>query len=35
MRSGRFENGEQVGERTTCDENGEVYEVATVKPKCR
>jgi antitoxin component YwqK of YwqJK toxin-antitoxin module len=33
MRSGHFENGEQVGEWTTYDKNGEVYKVTTMKAK--
>ena len=33
MRSGYFENGEQVGEWTTYDKNGRVYKVTTIKAK--
>jgi antitoxin component YwqK of YwqJK toxin-antitoxin module len=33
MRSGYFENGEQVGEWTTYDKNGNVVKVTTIKPK--
>jgi antitoxin component YwqK of YwqJK toxin-antitoxin module len=33
MRSGYFENGEQVGEWTTFDRNGKVVKVTTMKPK--
>lgn len=33
LRSGYFENGEQIGEWTTYDENGEVYKVTKMKPK--
>jgi antitoxin component YwqK of YwqJK toxin-antitoxin module len=33
LRSGHFEYGEQVGEWTTYDKNGEVYKVTTIKPK--
>jgi antitoxin component YwqK of YwqJK toxin-antitoxin module len=33
MRSGHFENGEQVGEWTTYDKNGEVYKVTKMKTK--
>jgi len=32
-RSGNFENGEQTGEWTTCDGQGEVYKVTRTKPK--
>jgi antitoxin component YwqK of YwqJK toxin-antitoxin module len=32
MRSGTFENGEQAGEWTTYDKNGEVYKVTRMKP---
>ena len=35
MRSGYFENGEQVGQWTTYDKNGEVYKVTTIKPKAK
>ena len=33
MRSGHFENGEQVGEWTTYDKNGEIYKVTKMKAK--
>jgi antitoxin component YwqK of YwqJK toxin-antitoxin module len=33
MRSGYFENGEQVSEWTTYDKNGKVYKVTVMKPK--
>jgi antitoxin component YwqK of YwqJK toxin-antitoxin module len=33
MRSGWFENGEQVGEWTTYDRKGEVYKVTQMKSK--
>jgi len=33
LRSGYFENGEQVGEWTTYDKNGEVYKVTKIMPK--
>lgn len=33
LRSGSFENGEQVGEWTTYDRNGEVYKVTVMKAK--
>ncbi len=33
MRSGYFENGEQVGEWTTYDRAGEVYKVTKMSPK--
>ena len=33
MRSGWFEDGEQVGEWTTYGRKGEVYKVTTMKPK--
>jgi antitoxin component YwqK of YwqJK toxin-antitoxin module len=33
MRSGYFENGEQVGDWTTYDKNGDVYKVTTMKSK--
>ena len=33
MRSGHFENGEQIGEWTTYDKNGQVYKVTNIKPK--
>lgn len=35
MRSGYFENGEQVGEWTTYDKTGAVYKVTTMKRKSR
>jgi len=33
MRSGYFESGEQIGEWTTYDKNGQVYKVTKMKPK--
>jgi antitoxin component YwqK of YwqJK toxin-antitoxin module len=33
LRSGHFEKGEQAGEWTTYDKNGEVYKVTRMKPK--
>ncbi len=33
LRSGYFEKGEQAGNWTTYDKNGDVYKVTTVKPK--
>jgi antitoxin component YwqK of YwqJK toxin-antitoxin module len=33
MRSGTFENGEQVGEWTTFDQTGKVHKVTTMKRK--
>ena len=33
LRSGTFEDGEQVGEWTTYDRQGEVYKVTRKKPK--
>jgi hypothetical protein len=33
MRSGYFENGEQVSQWTTYDKEGKVYTVTTMKPK--
>lgn len=33
LRSGYFENGEQVGEWTTYDSKGAVYKVTKMKPK--
>jgi antitoxin component YwqK of YwqJK toxin-antitoxin module len=33
LRSGYFENGEQVGEWTTYDSQGQVYKVTKIKPK--
>ena len=33
MRSGYFDNGEQVGEWTTYNKNGKVVKVTTMKPK--
>jgi antitoxin component YwqK of YwqJK toxin-antitoxin module len=35
MRSGTFEQGEQVGEWTTSDKNGMVYKVTTMKRKTK
>ena len=35
MRSGTFENGQQVGEWATYDREGKVYKVTSVKPKIR
>ncbi|RYD83632.1 MAG: hypothetical protein EOP84_07620 [Verrucomicrobiaceae bacterium] len=35
MRSGHFENGEQVGEWTTYDKQGNTYKVTRMKPKTR
>jgi antitoxin component YwqK of YwqJK toxin-antitoxin module len=35
MRSGHFENGEQVGEWTTYDKKGRVYKVTTMKRKAK
>jgi antitoxin component YwqK of YwqJK toxin-antitoxin module len=35
MRSGSFENGEQVGQWTTYDQTGQVYKVTTMKPKAK
>ena len=35
MRSGYFENGEQVGEWTTYNRKGEVYKVTRIKPKAK
>jgi antitoxin component YwqK of YwqJK toxin-antitoxin module len=35
MRSGTFENGEQIGEWTTYDKDGRVYKVTTIKPKTK
>ena len=35
MRSGSFENGQQVGQWTTYDQRGRVYKVTTIKPKLR
>lgn len=32
MRSGYFEQGEQVGEWTTYDQKGRVYKVTSMKP---
>ncbi len=31
LRSGHFKNGEQVGEWTTYDKNGEVYKVTKMR----
>lgn len=33
LRSGYFERGEQVGERTTYHKKGQVYKVTKMKPK--
>ena len=33
LRSGHFENGEQVGEWITYDKKGQVYKVTNIKPK--
>lgn len=33
MRSGHFDDGEQVGEWTTYDKSGKVYKVTTMKSK--
>jgi antitoxin component YwqK of YwqJK toxin-antitoxin module len=33
MRSGCFENGEQVGEWITYDKNGKIVKKTTMKPK--
>jgi antitoxin component YwqK of YwqJK toxin-antitoxin module len=33
LRSGHFENGEQVGEWTTYDKSGKVYKVTVMKQK--
>ena len=35
MRSGTFENGEQVGEWTTYDQQGKVYKITRMKPKAK
>ena len=35
MRSGYFQNGEQTGEWTTYDKNGDVYKITTMKPKAK
>ena len=35
MRSGYFENGDQVGQWTTYDKKGDVYKVTTIKPKAK
>jgi antitoxin component YwqK of YwqJK toxin-antitoxin module len=35
MRSGYFENGEQIGEWTTYDKEGQVYKVTKMKPKAK
>jgi antitoxin component YwqK of YwqJK toxin-antitoxin module len=35
MRSGYFENGDQVGQWTTYDKNGKVVKVTTMKAKGR
>lgn len=33
LRSGYFEDGQQVGDWTTYDKRGQVYKVTTIKPK--
>ena len=33
MRSGHFENGEQIGEWITYDKKGQLYKVTHIKPK--
>ncbi len=33
MRSGHFANGEQVGDRTSYDKDGQVGKVTTMTPK--
>jgi len=35
MRSGSFENGEQIGRWTTYDKDGKVFKVTTIKPKAK
>jgi len=35
LRSGYFEGGEQVGEWTTCNREGKIYKVTTMKRKGR
>ena len=35
MRSGHFENGEQIGEWITYDKKGSVYKKTHIKPKLR
>lgn len=35
LRSGHFENGEQIGEWTTFNKQGQVYKVTKLKPKAR
>jgi len=35
MRSGHFENGEQIGEWITYDQQGRVYKVTNIKPKTK
>ena len=35
LRSGTFENGQQVGEWTTYDKQGNVYKVTIMKPSPR
>jgi antitoxin component YwqK of YwqJK toxin-antitoxin module len=35
LRSGTFDNGQQVGEWTTYDKQGNVYKVTTIRPKTR
>ena len=33
LRSGHFDNGEQIGEWTTYDASGNVYKVTRIRPK--
>ena len=35
MRSGHFDNGQQVGDWTTYDKTGAVYKVTSMQPKKR
>jgi antitoxin component YwqK of YwqJK toxin-antitoxin module len=35
LRSGYFDNGEQIGEWKTYDQKGEVYKVTQTKPKVK
>jgi antitoxin component YwqK of YwqJK toxin-antitoxin module len=35
LRSGHFEKGEQVGEWTTYDRQGQVFKVTQIKPKAK
>ena len=35
LRSGYFENGDQTGEWTTYDKQGQVYKVTRMKPKSK